>query len=102
MRHLYLVAYDISHPRRLNKVMKVVRDFGERLQLSVYLCQLSEKDLVVLRERLRDRINQREDQVVFVRLGLIEPSEGVGESVQERMQSLGRGITVRDLKTMIF
>lgn len=97
MRHFFLVAYDISDPKRLQRVMKTVRDFGERAQLSVYVCQLSEKDLVVLKERLRWKINSREDQVIFVKLGPVE-----GGAIDARVESMGRPLEVRDLKVMIF
>lgn len=98
MRHVYLVAYDISDPRRLQRVMKTVRDFGDRVQLSVFLCQLSEKDLVVLQDRLRERINQREDQVIFVKLGPLTK----GFDPQATLAHLGRPVVVRDLKVLVF
>jgi len=97
MRHLYLVSYDISNPKRLQQVMKTVNDFGDRLQLSVFLCQLTDKDLAVLKNRLTDKINHKQDQVVFVNLGTAT------EQTQEtRLDCLGRSIDVRDLKVMIY
>ena len=95
---VYLVAYDISHPRRLQRVMKTVRDFGDRIQLSVFLCQLSEKDLVILQDRLREKINHREDQVLFIKLG---PVAGTGDP-QSSIEHLGRPFYVRDLKILVF
>ncbi|MEE9384675.1 MAG: CRISPR-associated endonuclease Cas2 [Nannocystaceae bacterium] len=88
MRDHYLVSYDISDPVRLRKVHRVVRDFGDPLQLSVFSCQLSRKDLAVLEGRLLDVIDQREDQVVFVGLGRVKD----GETTPPRCRALGRAI----------
>ena len=34
----YLVAYDISNPKRLRKVARTCEDFGLRRQFSVFFC----------------------------------------------------------------
>lgn len=62
----YLVAYDISHPKRLRKVAQTCQDFGFRRQYSVFLCRLTGADLVRLKSRLYDIINLQEDQVLFI------------------------------------
>jgi CRISPR-associated protein Cas2 len=62
----YLVAYDISDPKRLRKVATTCEDFGLRKQLSVFLCRLSTTDMVKLRNRLYDLIDLQKDQVLFV------------------------------------
>jgi CRISPR-associated protein Cas2 len=64
----YIVAYDISDPKRLRKVAATCEDFGYRKQYSVFLCRLSATDFVRLRSRLYDIINLSEDQVLFVPL----------------------------------
>ncbi len=62
----YIVAYDISDPKRLRKVATACEDFGVRYQYSVFLCRLSATDIVRLRSRLYDLINLQEDQVLFI------------------------------------
>ena len=64
----YLVAYDISDPKRLRKVAMTCEDFGYRKQYSVFLCRLSATDLVRLRSRLYDIIDLSADQVLFLPL----------------------------------
>src|SRR5206468_9492193 len=64
----YIVAYDISDPKRLRKVATACEDFGVRYQYSVFLCRLSATDFVRLRARLYDLINLQEDQVLFIPL----------------------------------
>ena len=41
MRHNYVVTYDISDPKRLRKVYKMMLGYGEHLQLSVFQCELN-------------------------------------------------------------
>ncbi len=69
MRKTYVVAYDISDPKRLRAVFRTLRGFGEHLQLSVFSCDLSPTELVELQGRLRQLIATREDQVLFVDVG---------------------------------
>jgi CRISPR-associated protein Cas2 len=64
----YIVAYDISDPKRLRKVATTCEDFGVRKQLSVFLCRLSTTDFVRLRSRLYDLINLTEDQLLYIPL----------------------------------
>jgi CRISPR-associated protein Cas2 len=64
----YIVAYDISNPKRLRKVAAACEDFGYRKQYSVFLCRLSTTDFVRLRCRLYDLVNLEEDQVLFIPL----------------------------------
>jgi CRISPR-associated protein Cas2 len=99
MRQWYIVMYDISDPKRLHHVMETTRDFGDRIQLSVFLCQLSQKDLVVLRERLRQEINANEDQILFVRLG---PAGDGDNLASDRIDNLGRPTEISDSRTFIF
>ncbi len=64
----FLVAYDISNPKRLRKVARACEDFGLRRQYSVFLCRLAAVDLVRLKSRLYDIIHLDEDQVLFIPL----------------------------------
>src|SRR5439155_12582176 len=64
----YIVAYDISDPKRLRKVAAACEDFGYRRQYSVFLCRLSATEFVRLRCRLYDLIDLQADQVLFIPL----------------------------------
>jgi CRISPR-associated protein Cas2 len=78
MRKTYLVCYDICHERRLARVYKTMRAFGDHLQYSVFECQLGAADLARCRHQLSEIIDHREDQILFVDLG---PVEGRGDRV---------------------
>ena len=95
MRNSYLVCYDISDEKRLAKVGKIMRGFGDRLQYSVFECQLTRADLARCRHRLSEVIDHRADQVLFVDLG---PAEGRGDRV---ITALGRAYTPIDSPCII-
>jgi CRISPR-associated protein Cas2 len=65
----FLLMYDIRQPRRLRRVHEVAVDYGERLQYSVYICDLTRQELVKLRARLREELNLLEDSVSIFDLG---------------------------------
>lgn len=87
MRTSYIVCYDISDDKRLRSVFKKMRGFGDHIQLSVFECQFTPADLVRCKSELKEIIDQREDQVIFVDIG---PAEGRGDRV---ITSLGRPYT---------
>lgn len=78
MRMSYLVCYDIADEKRLRKVFKTMRGYGDHLQFSVFECQLTTTDLARCRNDLSEIIHHEEDQVLFVNLG---PAEGRGDRV---------------------
>lgn len=77
MRQTYIVTYDICDPKRLRRVFRTMRGYGDHLQLSVFRCELNHRELVELRAELGTIINHNEDQVLFVNVG---PVEGRGST----------------------
>ena len=61
---LRVIAYDIACPRRLWRASEVCRDFGVRVQKSVYECWLDDDRFDQLWERLHEVINGSEDAVL--------------------------------------
>jgi CRISPR-associated protein Cas2 len=82
MRQSYIVTYDIRDDKRLRRVFRTMRDWGNHLQYSVFECQLTRAELLELKGELREIIHDDEDQVLFINLG---PSDGRGERVIEAM-----------------
>lgn len=64
-RTLYVIAYDISDDRRRARVHKVLSGFGKWTQYSVFECFLSEKERVMLMEKLGNVLKAEEDSVRF-------------------------------------
>lgn len=85
MRQAYVVSYDISDPKRLRRVFRVMKGYGDHLQLSVFRCELNDRELVEVRAKLAEAINHNEDQVLFIHMG---PAEG---RAREAIRALGRG-----------
>ena len=83
-RTTYIVCYDISDPRRLRRVYQTMRGYGERLQLSVFRCDLTASDKVSLLAELDDIVHHGEDQVMLVPLG---PPDGLNAT---QFETLGR------------
>ena len=67
-RNLYLVAYDICHPRRLARALKIVRAYATGGQKSVHECWLEPGELAVLKRDLEAVFDAGEVSVLFVRL----------------------------------
>lgn len=67
-RTLYLVVYDIAHPRRLARALGIVRAYATGGQKSVHECWLLPAELTGLRQELEAVIDPDEDKVLFVRL----------------------------------
>lgn len=96
MRNTYLVCYDIRDPKRLRKVFKTMRNFGDHLQYSIFECQFTRVDLARCRDELGRIINHAQDQVLFVDIG---PTEGRGERV---ITALGQPYTPLNSPCIVF
>jgi CRISPR-associated protein Cas2 len=91
-----LVTYDVSTvtkegKRRLVKVAKACLDFGQRVQNSVFECQVEPAQWVALRARLLALYKPAEDSLRFYFLG---------SNWQRRVEHLGRQRSV-DLDGLI-
>lgn len=65
----YLLTYDVRHPRRLRRVHRVAKYYGDPLQYSVFVCDLTPIELIGLKAALLGEINSREDSVGIFDLG---------------------------------
>lgn len=71
---LILVTYDVatSTPagaKRLRKVAKACLDFGQRVQASVFECEVEPAQFVTLKARLLDLYDPAQDSIRFYFLG---------------------------------
>lgn len=95
MRHQYIVSYDIADPRRLRQVFKTMLGMGDHIQLSVFRCELSERDRVRLTAELDAIIHHDEDQVLFIDIG---PAPGRSD---QAISALGRPYAPRARQPVI-
>jgi len=68
-RRRFLIAYDIADPKRLRRVIKIMEGAGQRLQYSVFLCDLSGVELAEWDARMRSVVELHEDSIVRIDLG---------------------------------
>ncbi|MBA3530537.1 MAG: CRISPR-associated endonuclease Cas2 [Ardenticatenales bacterium] len=91
-----VVSYDISDDRRRLKVLNTMKDFGKRVQYSVFECVLNDPQLTRLQERLGYLIEPQEDKVHFYYLcekcvQKMERLRGAREPVLRPYYIIGRG-----------
>jgi CRISPR-associated protein Cas2 len=90
MKIRYLVCYDISDSKRLQKVHRKMKGYGEALQYSVFSCNLTDAEKKILWSELHPLINHREDQILFVNLGNAMSQRA------ENLETMGRALAARE------
>ncbi len=86
MRTRYIVAYDVSDSKRLRRVFRTMKGYGDPLQYSVFQCDLSPSERILMIEALNAIIHNREDQVMLINIG---PSENRGS---QSIETIGRAL----------
>jgi CRISPR-associated protein Cas2 len=76
--HLYIVTYDIHDAKRWRRVFRLMKGYGDWLQLSVFQCRLSRKRHAELIALLDGIIHHSEDHILIINIG---PAESVKPSV---------------------
>lgn len=71
---LVLVTYDVdttssAGKRRLRQVAKICKSYGQRVQCSVFECDLDSAQLCVLKDKLAKTIETSTDSLRFYNLG---------------------------------
>jgi CRISPR-associated protein Cas2 len=61
-----VVSYDIKDDRRRGKIFKILKNFGQWVQFSVFECDIAKVDYLRMRDRLERQINAEEgDSIRF-------------------------------------
>lgn len=84
--HLYIVTYDIGDPKRWRAIFKLMKGYGEWLQLSVFQCRLSRRRHAELLATLDEIIHHDQDHVLMLDVGL-------ADKIDPRVVSLGKTFT---------
>lgn len=95
MRNRYIVAYDVRDPKRLRGVYLKMRGFGEPLQYSVFVCELSLKERALMISQLTDIINSSEDSIAIVDIGAPH------DDLNKRIELIGRMPDVKERASVI-
>lgn len=63
-----VIAYDIVSDRRRNRLVKTLKDYGQRVNYSVFECELKKESLPKLKKEVARIINKQEDSVLYYKL----------------------------------
>jgi len=88
----YSISYDIRDDHRRFQVAKVLKDFGERVQLSVFEANLTPEQLEKLKKRVNKCIDQKEDSVRLYPLCA---------ACTSRIEILGQGMVTQDPEVIV-
>ena len=64
-KNFFLVCYDIIEDKRRQRVANILEDYGERVQYSVFECYLDKEHFEIMKERIKEEIEETEDKVGF-------------------------------------
>ena len=84
---LYCICYDIPDDRRRLAVAKVLLDFGERVQYSVFEAHLTDEQLQRLKKRVTKVLDTEEDSLRLYPLCA---------SCGSRVEVIGLGVVTED------
>lgn len=88
----YLVSYDIPDTPRRTKISKTLKDFGERVQYSVFECLLDQVLLDKMVYRLEKIIEKEEDSIRIY---------GLCGNCEKAVKVMGLGVVTKDDKYFI-
>ena len=63
--HHIVVTYDIRDPKRLVRVGKIMKDYGQRVLKSVFECNIATNTFESMKARVEDVIDPMEDSVRY-------------------------------------
>ncbi|MBE6723770.1 MAG: CRISPR-associated endonuclease Cas2 [Ruminococcaceae bacterium] len=71
---LTLITYDVctadaAGRKRLSKVAKICVNYGQRVQNSVFECELDNAQLIFVRDKLRKAMDEKQDSLRIYNLG---------------------------------
>jgi CRISPR-associated protein Cas2 len=81
-RTLYLIAYDITEDKRLNRVREFLKGYSTGGQKSVYECFLTDGELNYVKEKLGRLIDEEEDRVHIFTMDARSRTHTLGIAVQ--------------------
>lgn len=91
---LYLIAYDISSPKRWRRVQKHMRRLCQREQLSVFTCRGTAARIERLETQLRKVMHPTDDRLMILDLG-------PADSAADKLKQINPLTTMADLEAMV-
>ena len=66
-----LIAYDLPDDRRRTKLAKILGKYGDRLQFSVFVVDVSPARLLRLKDEITEVLSLNDDSVLFCDIGRV-------------------------------
>jgi len=82
-----VVSYDVVDDRRRNKIARALKSFGDRVQFSVFECNLEKEEFQRMAKRLKKLMDEKTDSVRLYR---------ICESCKSRISIMGLGEVSED------
>ena len=87
-----VVSYDVVDDRKRTKIAKAMKNYGERVQKSVFECRIDDQQFIKMKKALDSIMDMNEDSVRFYFLC---------KGCVERIEISGWGTVVEDEKLII-
>lgn len=68
-RQTFLCTYDIADDKRRTRLFHLLKDHGEHVQYSVFLCELTPMEKSNVIGRSTEFLNEEKDQLLIIRVG---------------------------------
>lgn len=91
---LYIVAYDIGDPARWRRVFRLMKGYGQWLQLSVFQCRLTARRRADMAAALERLIRQENDHVLIIDIGDADRVDPHVESLGKAYEAMRREVTI--------
>lgn len=68
MKNYTVIAYDIVHDKKRQRIAGLLEQYGRRVNYSVFECMLTKKDMERVRKEIGAIIDKRKDTVIYYTL----------------------------------
>jgi CRISPR-associated protein Cas2 len=85
-----VIAYDVESNRRRNRLVKLLKDYGERVNLSVFECRIKRQTYGKLKKEVSSVVDMKKDSVLFYELCMqcIQKKDSFGIKLPDRVDSV--------------
>lgn len=68
-RQTFLCTYDVADDKRRTRLFNLLKDHGEHVQYSVFLCVLTPREKSAMIGRSTEFLHHEQDQLLIIRVG---------------------------------
>jgi CRISPR-associated protein Cas2 len=95
-RRFVLIGYDVTNDRRRARIAKTLLDYGDRIQYSIFCCQVNARELLRLKGLLGECVNAEDDRILFIDAGEVK-----GQKPMPEISTLGQAWTLETRSQII-